>query len=422
MQKVSDAQKLEAIIRQLGVAELKMKGSGQIGLSVSLLFGASTSRVLGSWYWHPVWLEFEGQDFKQMWTTSDRGDWLLWFCTHMIDQPGWPTHQQVVLAACQCARIALRHVNSREKRPLEAIVTAEAWAHGEATFEEVQRAGHAADCVYRQGDVVFLAAQAAYSAAKVVYAWEDGACFRRAQAASSSAGEVASAAAWELLFAQRDAGDSAQTASAAQDSIRKAVLRQCADIVRRSLKVPDLLTADFATPQRPTKKPTTVPTESEQLWLEGYTAYGETEHLQREIDRLKGVMSALEDPEKLFIFGQLSYEGDGVEQSYVEAANWFRIAAEKGHAASQHNLAIMYENGEGFERDVAEAAKWYQKAAAQGHAGSQNNLGSLYEIGDGVPQSTMAALTLYRQAGDGGDANAVSNLSRLKAKVNNESV
>jgi TPR repeat protein len=422
MQKVSDAQKLEAIIRQLGVAELKMKGSGQIGLSVSLLFGASTSRVLSSWYWHPVWLEFEGQDFKQMWTTCDRGDWLLWFCTHMIDQPGWPTHQQVVLAACQCARIALRHVNSREKRPLEAILTAEAWAHGEATFEEVQRAGHAADCVYRQGDVVFLAAQAAYSAAQVVYAWEDGACFRRAQAASGAATHAASAASWALMMAQHHTGDFTPAASAAQDYIRKAVLRQCADIVRRSLKVPDLLTVDFATPQRPTKKPTTVPTENEHLGLEGYTVYGETEQLQREIDRLKGVVSALDDPEKLFIFGQMSYEGDGVEQSYVEAANWYRIAAEKGHAASQHNLAIMYENGEGFDRNIAEAAKWYQKAAAQGHAGSQNNLGSLYEIGEGVPQNTMAALTLYRQAANGGDANAVSNLSRLKAKVNNESV
>jgi tetratricopeptide (TPR) repeat protein len=279
MQKVSEAEKLEAIIRQLGVAELKMMRSGQIGLSVSLLFGASTSRILRSWYWHPVWLEVEGQDFRQMWTTSDRGDWLLWFCTHMIDQPGWPTHQQVVLAACQCARIALRHVNPREKRPLEAIVTAEAWAHGEATFEEVQTAGHAADCVYGQGDVVFLAAQSAHFAAWAVYAREDGHCFRRAQAAGGAASRAASATSLELMLAQHHAGDFTPAARAACDRVEKATLRQCADLVRQSLKVPDLLTTDFATPQRQTNKPTTVPTEKEQLWLDGFTAFERAKEL-----------------------------------------------------------------------------------------------------------------------------------------------
>ena len=55
-------------------------------------------RVLRSWYWRPVWLEFKGKDFP-----SDVDDLrprrlVCGLCTHMIDQPGWPKHQQVVLA------------------------------------------------------------------------------------------------------------------------------------------------------------------------------------------------------------------------------------------------------------------------------------------------------------------------------------
>ena len=342
----------------------------------------------------------------------------------MIDQPGWPTHQQVVLAACQCARIALRHVNPGEKRPLEAIVTAEAWAHGEATLEQVQRAGHAANCVYRQGDVVFLAAQAAYSAAKVVYAWEDGACFRRAQAASGSAGEAASAAAWELLFAQRDAGDFTQTASAAQDSIRKAVLRQCADIVRRSLKVPNILTTEFVTPQRTINKPTTVPTENDQRWRDGYvaTADSDVEEMRAEVKRLRRNLELLEDPETICSFGQMAFDGDGTDQDFVQAANWYKIAAEKGHPRSQHNLAVMYENGQGVDRDSTLAAKYYRMAADQGHSGSQNNLGSLHETGDGVPQNRNLALALYRQAAAGGDKNATSNAQRLESLMKSKGI
>ena len=35
------------------------------------------------------------------------------------------------------------------------------------------------------------------------------------------------------------------------------------------------------------------------------------------------------------------YNRDGVEQDCVKAANWFRIAAEQGHANAQHALALI---------------------------------------------------------------------------------
>jgi len=289
---VSEAQKLEAIIRLLGTAEIRMKSGGHIGLAVSLLFCASTSRVLRSWYWRPVWLELEGKDFQQMWSTSDRGDWLLWFCTHMIDQPGWPTHQQVVLASCQCARLALRYITPGERRPLKAIETAEAWARGEATLEQVQRAGHAADCITGCDDLVYCAAKAAHSAAWAVYAKEDGACFRLAQAASDAATMAAEATGYELFTAQLEAHDFTPAASAARNCVEKATLRQCAELVRRSLKVPDILTTEFATLQRPIKKPAIEPTENGQLWQEGAKA----------LERGKDLYFQKEDPQALHYF------------------------------------------------------------------------------------------------------------------------
>ena len=281
---MSEAQKLEAIIRQLGAAEIRMKEGLHIGLTLSLLFKASTSCALRSWYWHPVWLELEGKDLQQMWSTSDRGDWLLWFCTHMIGQPGWPTHQQVVLASCQCARLALRYIQPSERRPLKAIETAEAWARGEATLEQVQRAGHAADCTTGGSDLAYIAAQAAHSAAWAVYAKEDGTCFRVAQAASNTAHQLAFAARYEFISAQLAASDLTPATRAAQDSVEKTTLRQCADLVRRSLNVPEFLSANIVSLQQPTtknffdtiglflKKPVIEPTENEHLWREGYKA------------------------------------------------------------------------------------------------------------------------------------------------------
>lgn len=142
---------------------------------------------------------------------------------------------------------------------------------------------------------------------------------------------------------------------------------------------------------------------------------GEIKRMQSEANRLRNDLNLLEDPETICSFGQMAFDGDGVEQDYVQAANWYKIAAEQGHARSQHNLALMYETGQGVPRDYAEAARRYRMAADQGHAGSQNNLGTLYESGDGVPQDNMIALDLYRQAAKRGDANAVSNVRRIEA-------
>ena len=41
--------------------------------------------------------------------------------------------------------------------------------------------------------------------------------------------------------------------------------------------------------------------------------------------------------------------------------------AEKGDAQSQNDLAVCYELGEGVEQSFEKAAEWYKKAAKQGH-------------------------------------------------------
>jgi hypothetical protein len=145
------------------------------------------------------------------------------FAERLLGKNGWPTHQQVLLASCQCARLALKHVKSGQMRPLKAIETAEAWAHGEATPEQVRDAGRAAD--YTEYDnTAYCAAQAAKGAGWSVYVREDGACFRFAQAASDAASRAASAS----HFAE---GANAE----------RATLRECADIVRRMLILPNAL-------------------------------------------------------------------------------------------------------------------------------------------------------------------------------------
>ena len=102
----------------------------------------------------------KGKDFAQVWEQCERGDWLLWLCGRMSDKDGWPTRQQVVLAACDCAETALKYVKAGEDRPRKAIETARLWAEGKATIQEVRTAADAA-YAYAAADAAYAAAYAA---------------------------------------------------------------------------------------------------------------------------------------------------------------------------------------------------------------------------------------------------------------------
>ncbi len=240
MKKTND---LQAFISKLRVAEIRMS-RGKSWLLDALLFvpGKLWTRFTRRecWHWDKIICEIEGKDFREMWQTTERGDWLLWFAAQMIGKDGWPTHQQVVLASCQCARRALKHVKPNEHRPLKAIETAEAWTCGKATLDEVRAAGQAADYV-ETDDTAYCAAQAAKSAAWAVFAEEDGRCFRLAQAASGGASWAAWAAGHEVFATQLENREFGPSAKEVRVRAEQSTLRECANVVRGILSVPNEL-------------------------------------------------------------------------------------------------------------------------------------------------------------------------------------
>ena len=58
--------------------------------------------------------------------------------------------------------------------------------------------------------------------------------------------------------------------------------------------------------------------------------------------------------------------GDGVEQDYEKAFEYYTLAAEQGEGKAFNNLGDMYENGHGMEQDYEKAAEYYRKAAEMG--------------------------------------------------------
>lgn len=105
-----------------------------------------------------------------------------------------------------------------------------------------------------------------------------------------------------------------------------------------------------------------------------------------------------------------------LQESYEEAAPWFRRAAEQGVADAQFFLGWTYQYW-WRHSDYSFAAAWYLLAAEQGDARAAFELGSLYEIGQGVRCDLAHAAAYYRQAAEQGHERARQALDDMLRKA-----
>ena len=108
------------------------------------------------------------------------------------------------------------------------------------------------------------------------------------------------------------------------------------------------------------------------------------------------------------------YNGDGVEQNFGKAAQFFMKAGEAGHVGAQYNLGIMNYTGQTGGQDFTNAAKWFERAAAAGHTQAQYNLGFLYYEGKGVAQDLKTAFDWINRAAEQGYPKAIKARDAFK--------
>ncbi len=113
--------------------------------------------------------------------------------------------------------------------------------------------------------------------------------------------------------------------------------------------------------------------------------------------------------------GVMYFNGQGVAKNDVEAAKWWRKAAERGFDHAQLSLGMLYRNGYGVPQDYSEAVKWYRKAAEQGLSRAQYDLGLMYTEGRGVEADLILAYFWFSLALSNQDAPASA-----RAEVTND--
>jgi uncharacterized protein len=73
------------------------------------------------------------------------------------------------------------------------------------------------------------------------------------------------------------------------------------------------------------------------------------------------------DPQAQVFVGYLYETGQGVQQNYPRAAQWYWKAAEQGNPTAQYQLGNMYHQGKGVSQNYSRAYMWLDLAAARGN-------------------------------------------------------
>jgi len=106
-------------------------------------------------------------------------------------------------------------------------------------------------------------------------------------------------------------------------------------------------------------------------------------------------------------------EGKGVEQDYAKNIELDKKGIALGSARAMNDIGILYYNGYGVAQDYGKAMEWYKKAADLGDTRAMNSIGVLYDNGEGVAQDYGKAMEWYKKAADLGNTRAMRNIGIL---------
>ncbi len=120
--------------------------------------------------------------------------------------------------------------------------------------------------------------------------------------------------------------------------------------------------------------------------------------------------------------GRMYFSGEGVDQDYKEARNWFNLAAAQQYPPAQNSLGILYNKGLGVRRDHAEAVNWFRHGAEQGYTPAQVSLGLQYADGVGVTKNYKEAVKWFNIAAELGEAAAPTYRDALTVLMTSEDV
>ena len=151
--------------------------------------------------------------------------------------------------------------------------------------------------------------------------------------------------------------------------------------------------------------------------VEGYCGFASIARAENDYaTALEYYNKALEGTETLFItsimniIGNMYCNGNGVEQDYSKALEWFEKGADLRSRVSMFNVGYMYYGGYGVEQDCSKALVFFEKSADLGYVDSMNYAGDIYYYGIGGEGDYSKALEWYEKGAENGNGYSMGQI------------
>ena len=96
--------------------------------------------------------------------------------------------------------------------------------------------------------------------------------------------------------------------------------------------------------------------------------------------------------------GVIHFAGQGINQDYIKAREWFELAAQDGDVNAMSFIGTLYLRGWGVEQSEEKAVEWFGRAAENGNPDAMFQLAKLTEDGK-LPETEPGSVARwYRQA------------------------
>ena len=104
-------------------------------------------------------------------------------------------------------------------------------------------------------------------------------------------------------------------------------------------------------------------------------------------------------------------KGEGVTQSFEDAAKWFDKSANQNDAEGQYLLACLYSKGKGVQVNSQKSFNLLMESAQQGHADAQCGVAACYDYGENdIAIDHEEAIKWWRKAAEQGNAQGQWNV------------
>lgn len=118
-------------------------------------------------------------------------------------------------------------------------------------------------------------------------------------------------------------------------------------------------------------------------------------------------------PSAMYNYAYMLQHGDGIPVNKSESIRYYKMAIEHGNSSAMNSYALMLKKGEGVKPNKSEAIRYYKMSMNTGNSVAMNSCAIMLQHGEGIPVNKNEAVRHYKMGIEHGNVSSMNNYARM---------